>query len=190
MRQLATIDGQLHIYALLRQCCQFRRWGKMRMERISALTVLRGTRAAAKHYATLQRAQAEAYGRERVLDALAPYTRSPPCTITLRPSGLSSLPISTSVAAFNAAVSAHILADLAEVCHAQRVHVPLASLGTYTVLTQDKRQLPLAPHLASTPRLVLTRSWSGLAGTLGDLPTPIRPAASVHKSLAWPGLGP
>jgi len=113
---LAAATGERHVLALVRQRCQWRRWGMARMERITALTVLRGTRAPAKQYAALQRTQAEARGMASVLDALAPCTRSPPCSLVLRPAGLSSLPPTTTAASLLAAIREHLLPDLAEAC--------------------------------------------------------------------------
>ena len=114
VRKLATIGGERHVLALLRQRCQWRRWAQLRMERIQALTVLKGTRTAAKRHSEITKDLAMSRGKEEVLVSLAPHTRPPPCTVTLRPAGLGALPGATTVASFNEAVRRYFLLDIAE----------------------------------------------------------------------------
>ena len=64
---LGSVDGQRHVFTLLLQRCQWRRWGRLRMERIQALTVLKGTRSCAKRAKELQIDEAHAKGQERVV---------------------------------------------------------------------------------------------------------------------------
>ena len=115
MKKLAAIDGARHVIGLLLQRCQWRKWGRLRMERIRALTVLKGTRPSAKLAKQRQSELAHARGRERIVTSLAPYTRSPPCSLTLRPAGLSALGAATTAEAITAAVKACFIHDLCEV---------------------------------------------------------------------------
>ena len=67
------------------------------MERIQALTVLKGTRAAARRAKELTIAQTTAKGQLTVINALAPYTRPPPCSLVLRPAGSALMRLSSAL---------------------------------------------------------------------------------------------
>ena len=132
LKTLSTIDGERHVLALLLQRCQWRRWGRLRMERIQALTVLKGTRASVKRASELTVELNHAKGQESVVNALAPFTRSPACSLTLRPAGLSCLPKSETVESFRRAIKLCLIRDLGEAFGVPESRLEIVMLETAT----------------------------------------------------------